>query len=42
MSMDSSELSRVTESGNDPENELDRRIKVLRLVREEMEDGIRP
>lgn len=40
--MDSSEVSRVTESGNDPENELDRRIRVLRLMSEEMEDGIKP
>ena len=42
MSIDSAELSRVTDSGKDPENEFDRRVSVWRLTREEMEDGIEP
>lgn len=41
-SRDSRLTSRVTESGTDPEKELDRSARVLRLIREEIEVGIGP
>lgn len=41
-SIDSSDLSVVIEEGIEPEKELDRSVKVLRLEREESEKGIEP
>lgn len=38
----SSSLSLVMEEGTDPENLLDRRVKLWRLTREEIEEGIIP
>ena len=32
----------MNESGTEPENELERRVRVWRLIREEMEEGIGP
>jgi hypothetical protein len=38
----SRDLKAVMEVGIEPENELDRRVRVWRLEREEMEGGIAP
>lgn len=32
----------MIESGTEPEKELERRVRVWRLIREEMEEGIGP
>lgn len=42
MSNDSRDLRLVMEGGREPENELDRRVKLWSLEREEMEDGMGP
>lgn len=41
-SRDSRDLSVVMEGGIGPEKVLERRVKVLRLEREEIEEGIEP
>lgn len=41
-SKDSSDLRLEIEGGMDPENELDRRVRIWRLGREEMAEGMKP
>lgn len=42
MSMDSKDLSVKMEGGTEPENELNRRVRVWRFMSEEREGGIGP